>query len=88
MKDFIGFIAWKWAKFDLWQKCWFGAMAIFGIALIVPRPYDMWLFIVFMVTLLTMTVLLLVLPAVKDSWLRYKKEKYGLLDKIKHSSDK
>lgn len=85
IKEIFGFIQWQWSKLETWQKFWIFAMFIVGMAAGAPKPYDHYLFLLAMSILVGMVVVGLMIPSVKSSWEKYKKEKYGLFETIKDS---
>ena len=85
IKDFFGFVQWQWSKLEIWQKVWFFAMFIFGMAVGAPKPYDRYLFLLSMTILVALAIVGLMIPGIKSSWEKYKEEKYGLFETIKDS---
>jgi len=87
IKDMLGFIRWAFQKLDRWYLSMIAIVCSMFFAVFLPAPYDRYLYITTCIGIMVLCVSGLVWPMVKESWSRYKKEKYGLLDVIKGSTN-
>ena len=87
IKDMLGFIRWAFQKLDPWYLAMIAIVWSMLFAVFLPTPYDRYVYIGTSIGIMLLCVSGLVWPMIKESWTRYKKEKYGLLDVIKGSTN-
>lgn len=85
MKEFIGFIFWKWRSFELWQKMFMFGMFIQGSGWTLGGTYGWWLVLVGMSIIGGYMTKWFVIDPIKESWLKYKLHRNQLLTTIKDS---
>ncbi len=83
----LGFIRWAFQKLDPWYLAMIAIVWAMLFAVFLPAPYDRYVYIGTSIGIMLLCVSGLVWPMIKESWARYKKEKYGLLDVIKGSTN-
>jgi hypothetical protein len=87
IKDMLGFIRWAFQKLDRWYLSMIAIVWAMVVAVFLPTPYDRYLYIGTCIGIMVLCISGLAWPMIKESWTRYKKEKYGLLDVIKGSTN-
>ena len=85
MKEIFGFIAWQWSKWEFWQKMFIVSMCMFGVAVFLPNPYDVYVVGALMFVTLGWTFKWAVWDNLKVSWQKYKQERNKLFKTIKDS---
>jgi len=85
MKDIFGFIQWQWRKWELWQKVFIFVAFLFGVAVFLPGPYDVYIVSALMFATLAWTFKWAVWDNLKASWVKYQEERRKLFDVIKDS---
>jgi hypothetical protein len=85
MKEILGFIAWQWRKWELWQRIFIVSMIVFVGAILLPDPYDVYVVLALMFVMLGWTFKWAVWDNVHANWQKYKQERNQLLQIIKDS---
>ena len=85
MKEIIGFIAWQWRKWELWQRIFICNMFVFCVAIMLPNPYDVYMVLTLMAIAWGWTFKWAVWDNVQANWLKYKQERNKLFKTIKDS---
>ena len=85
MKEILGFIAWQWRKWELWQRIFIVSMAVFAGAVLLPNPYDVYVVMTLTFAMLGWTFKWAVWDNVQANWQKYKQERNQLLQIIKDS---
>lgn len=85
MKEVIGFITWQWRQCLLYQKLFVAGAFVFGVAVMLPEPYDIYIIVALMFVTLAWMFKWCVWDNLKLSWIKYKEERNRLFDLIKDS---
>jgi len=85
MKEILGFIAWQWRKWELWQRLFIVSMIVFAGAILLPDPYDVYVVLVLMGVMLAWTFKWAVWDNLRANWQKYREERNRLFKIIKDS---
>jgi len=85
MKEILGFIAWQWRKWELWQRLFIVSMIVFVGAILLPDPYDVYVVLVLMGVMLAWTFKWAVWDNLRANWQKYREERNRLFKIIKDS---
>jgi hypothetical protein len=85
MKEILGFIAWQWRKWELWQRLFIVSMIVFVGAILLPDPYDVYVVLVLMSVMLGWTFKWAVWDNLRANWQKYREERNRLFKIIKDS---
>jgi protein-S-isoprenylcysteine O-methyltransferase Ste14 len=85
MKEVVGFIAWQWRKWELWQRIFIVSMFVFVVAIMLPEPYDIYVVSALTFAMLAWTLKWAVWDNLKASWQKYQEERNQLFKTIKDS---
>ena len=85
MKEILGFIAWQWRKWDLWNDAFIVSMAVFVGAILLPDPYDVYVVLALMFAVLGWTFKWAVWDNLRANWQKYREERNRLFKIIKDS---
>jgi protein-S-isoprenylcysteine O-methyltransferase Ste14 len=88
MKEIVGFIAWQWRKWELWQKIFILNVFLFAVAVTLPNPYDVYIVGALMFAMLAWTLKWAVWDNVRANWQKYRQERNQLFTTIKNSDSK
>ena len=88
MKEILGFIAWQWRKWELWQRIFIVSMAVFAGAVLLPNPYDVYVVLALMFAMLAWTFKWAVWDNLQANWQKYQQERNSLFTTIKNSDTK
>ena len=80
MKEVFYFLLWQWRKWEFWQKGWIVACFVFGAGLGSSHPYRVYLIGAPLIFFCTYALKWMFWDGVRDSWLRYQKEKRQVVD--------
>ena len=85
MKEILGFIAWQWSKWELWQRIFIVSMTVFVGAILLPEPYDVYVVLALMGVMLAWTFKWAVWDNLRANWQKYREERNRLFKIIKDS---
>jgi hypothetical protein len=85
MKEILGFIAWQWRQWELWQRIFIVSMTVFAGAVLLPNPYDVYVVLTLTGAMLAWTFKWAIWDNVQANWQKYKQERNQLLQIIKDS---
>lgn len=89
MKKVLNFIAWKWNKFDTWQKIWFFGMFWFGGYITAPKgsTHELVCVILGFGALAIVFFKWMVWDMLQSSWEEYNKEQEQIVEIMKNGAD-
>ena len=85
MKEILGFIAWQWRKWELWQRIYIVGMTVFLGAVLLPTPYDVYVVLALTGAILAWTFKWAVWDNLQANWQKYRQERNQLFTTIKNS---
>jgi hypothetical protein len=88
MKEILGFIAWQWRKWELWQRIFIVSMSVFVGAILLPEPYDVYVVLALTFAMLAWTFKWAVWDNLRANWQKYLEERNSLFTTIKDSDSK
>ena len=88
MKEILGFIAWQWSKWELWQRIFIVSMAVFVGAILLPEPYDVYVMLALTFAMLGLMFKWAVWDNLQANWQKYQEERNSLFTTIKDSDSK
>jgi Sec-independent protein secretion pathway component TatC len=80
MKEVFYFLLWQWRKWEFWQKGWIVCAFVFGAGVSAPEPYKPYLMGAPLLFVFSYMLKWMFWDSVRDSWLRYQKEKRQVVD--------
>jgi Sec-independent protein secretion pathway component TatC len=80
MKEVFYFLLWQWRKWEFWQKGWIVCAFVFGAGVSASEPYKPYLIGVPLLFIFSYMLKWMFWDGVRDSWLRYQKEKRQVVD--------